>query len=142
MNTLRLPSLLCGALLFVSLVAHAQHPYSDAGQAVASSEANKTPAADLNPYRFHKKLPALYNGYAIEVIASNYPLDRTNPIFHQFGNIHYDKLERGGFSYLILTRFTSDEPAQRFLKNIIIPKARDARLIFYNDGIRKVVREE
>ncbi len=140
MNTLRIPQgVLVLALLFVSTLIYSQSTVAYQGE-VASIEAEAEKTASPSPYRFHKKLPVLYEGYAIEIATSTYPLNRTNSMFRKFGNVHYDKLEQGGYSYVILGRFSDDISALRFLHNIIVPKAEDARLVHYKDGIRKIVR--
>ncbi len=139
MNILRVPLALVLALLFFVVSANSQSSLSYRGDLAYRDEGSKLPETP-SPYRFHKKIPALYEGYAIEVASSTYPLDRANPVFRQFGNVHYDKLERGGYSYLILGRFSNDESALRFLNTIIVPKAKEAKLVHYKDGIRKTVR--
>ncbi len=92
-------------------------------------------------YNHCKKLSQTYSGYAIEVSASEYPLQPNHPVFRQFGNIFYEKLREGGYSYLIKGEFSSEEAALHFMKNIIVPRASGARLFFYEEGIRKAVTE-
>jgi len=139
MNISQFPLVL--AILFVSVSSFAQSSI-DFQDDVAFRETEPSMPASPSPYRFHKKLPGMYDGYAIEVARSTYPLDRANPIFRQFGNVHYDKLEQGGYSYLILGRFSGDDSGLRFLDNIIRPKAKEAKLVHYQDGIRKIVRAD
>ena len=140
MSTLHNCLLLSAACTFFALSTNAQTSLaSQNGTAYRpAKEANEaTPV-----YHFHKKLPALYEGYAIEVATSTYPLNPDNPIFRKFGNIHYDKLERGGYSYLIPGRFSNDKSALHFLNNVIVPQVKDARVIRYKDGIRRIVRAD
>jgi hypothetical protein len=144
-NTL-LPSLLVASLIFLSKTAYSQESYLFEGESASTvvSKGSKKPNAvseTFSPYRFHKKLPLTYHGYAIEVITSKYPLDRDHPVFRQFGNVHYDKLQEGGYSYVVKAEFSSDKAALHFLKTIIVHKAPEARLFFYKDGIRKIIRE-
>ena len=141
MSTQGIPFLVVLACTFFAFTATSQNSlaYNDSGDFINSTDATRKVTA---PSRFHKKLSGTYNGYAIEVATSDYPLDRSNPVFRQFGNIHYDKLDRGGYSYLILGRFSSDESALHFMNYIIVPKAKNAKLIHYKDGTRKVVRAE
>ncbi len=139
MNTLRIPLALLLATVFFAATAYSQSSLSYQGEVAYRAADSKLPETP-SPYRFHKKLPVSYIGYAIEVASSTYPLDRANPVFRQFGKVHYDKLERGGYSYLILGRFSSDESALHFLNTIIVPKAKEAKLVHYKDGIRKIVR--
>ena len=143
MNVSRLPSLIVVLVFTISVSSSAQTASLTGSNEIfaAAKTVEKESAPASTPYRFHKKLPQLFSGYAIEVAASNYPLDRANPIFRQFGNIHYEKLQEGGYSYLILGKFSSKESALQFVQTIIKPKAEDARLFEYKDGIRKVIRD-
>jgi hypothetical protein len=88
-------------------------------------------------YRFHKKLPAMYNGYAIEIAKAEYPMGKSEPIFKKFGNVKYHKLHEGGYSYLITTDFKNVEDAQAFYESIVKPKVETAKLIRYEYGIRR-----
>lgn len=143
MNTLRLSVLLLAVLSFcVKSSAQTVIAFDGETAYVTNKTAKKTTKPSNTPYRFHKKLPSLYEGYAIEVAASNYPLDRTDGVFRKFGGIHYDKLDEGGYSYLILGRFSDEKSALHFLNTIILPRANDARLILYKEGNRSIVREE
>ena len=141
MSTLRICLLLYAVVLWFANSANAQSTlaYED-GTAYRSA---KSAAASIpSPSHANKKLPSFYQGYAIEVASSTYPLDRSNPIFKKFGNIHYDKLDRGSYSYLILGRFSDDKSALHFLNNVIVAQVSDARVVHYKDGIRKIVRVE
>ena len=140
MNTLRTSLLLCAVMTVFSMQSDAQSLASVSRTAYRS--AKTATATAPTPNRYSKKLPALYQGYAIEVKTSTYPLDRNNQIFRKFGNIHYDKLERGSYSYLIVGRFSDDESVLHFLHNIIAPQVKDAKAVHYEDGIRRVVRVE
>ncbi len=108
--------------------------------AVISGSAKKAAPAPVS-VRSHKRFPALFNGFAIEIATSTYPMDKTNPLFRQFGNVLYEKLPEGGYSYLIMANFNSKESALDFIKNVVKPKAEKARLIQFSDGNRKVIRE-
>jgi hypothetical protein len=88
-------------------------------------------------YRFHKKLPAMYNGFAIEIAFAEYPMSKTEPIFRKFGKVKYHKLPEGGYSYLITTDFKDREDAFSFFKNIVKPKVETAKLIRYDFGVRR-----
>ncbi len=91
--------------------------------------------------RSYKRFPQLFSGMAIEIATSTYPMDKSNPIFRQFGNVFYEKLSDGGYSYLIMANFSSKDAGLEFLKNVVKPKAEKARLIQYSEGNRKVIRE-
>jgi hypothetical protein len=97
--------------------------------------------APVAPLRNQKKLPQRFSGYAIEIAYADFPLDPANPIFRQFGNVVYQKLQAGGYSYLILGRFTTREGAMHFMNTVMLPKVEEARLFEYTDGHRTVIRE-
>ncbi len=88
-------------------------------------------------YRHHKNLSSNYEGYVIELTTSDLPLKRNYFLFDQFGNVYYDKLKKGGYSYCILVKFSSKKSVEQFLENIILPKAPEARLVEYKKGKRK-----
>lgn len=100
--------------------------------------AESRPAVARHVYRFHRRLPAAYHGYVIEIAASNYPLPRDFPLFGQFGKIYYDKVRRGGFSYLIVPQLRSRREIERFFETVIKPRVPEARLIRYKRGMRRV----
>lgn len=146
MNVFRLPSLMVLWVLVGVLSASAQDNLlleNESAFVATRPVPHSTASSSANPkiYRSYKKLPQLYNGFAIEVASSNFPLQQSNPVFRQFGNLHYEKLREGGYSYLILYDFSSKEAALDFVKTIIRPKATEAILFEYKDGIRKAVRE-
>lgn len=139
MNTLRYTLLLAATTIFFALTANSQTTLAYHNS--SASKAAKDVAANMSaPYHSHKKLPVLYDGYAIEVATSTYPLDRKNQLFRQFGNVHYDKLERGSYSYLILGGFSDDQSVLHFLQNVIAPQVNEARAVHYKEGIRRIVR--
>jgi len=143
MNVSRLCSLFAVLVIAISESSSAQTAdLSSGSEAYAPTRHTVTAVAPAStPYRFHKKLPQLFSGFAIEIATSTYPLDREDPIFRQFGNVNYEKLSEGGYSYLILGKFTSKSSALHFVETIIKPKAEKARLFEYKDGIRKVIRD-
>ena len=143
MNILR-TSLLPMAVLAINSQVSAQMSIAYNGETayVTNKSIEKEAGSEDEVFRFHKKLPSLYEGYAIEVAASNYPLDRRNPLFRQFGGIHYDKLDEGGYSYLILGRFSDEKSALSFLHNAVLHRAKEARVVHYKEGTRNIVREE
>jgi hypothetical protein len=119
-------------------------------QGVAALHPSPAIATAINPnpeiskpttVRTLKRFPQMHTGFAIEIAFTTYPMDATNPIFQQFGNVRYDKLPDGGYSYLIMANFSSKESALDFLNNVVKPKAGKAKLIQYDEGTRKVVRE-
>ncbi|RME33149.1 MAG: hypothetical protein D6794_11920 [Deltaproteobacteria bacterium] len=89
-------------------------------------------------YRFHRRLPAAYHGYVIEVAASNYPLPRDYAVFGQFGRVYYDKVRRGGYSYVIIPDLRTRKEIERFFETVIKPRVPEARLIRYKHGMRKI----
>jgi len=88
-------------------------------------------------YRQHKKLPTFYSGYVIELTTSDLPLRRDYNLFEKFGNVFVDQMKEGGFSYMI-TGFRNEKAAASFLKSIVIHRASEARVVYYNKGDRKI----
>ncbi len=88
-------------------------------------------------YRHHKKLPATYSGYAIELVSSKLPLKRDYPVFQQFGNIHYEKLDTGGYAYVLLVKFSGKKALQNYIDQIIKAKAPEAKALVYKNGRRR-----
>lgn len=89
-------------------------------------------------YRQHKKLPTFYTGFVIELTTSDLPLRRDYSLFEKFGNVFVDHMEKeGGYSYMI-TGFRNEKAAESFLKNIVIHRANEAKVIYYNKGERKL----
>ncbi len=113
----------------------------EAETAINSSLKPSKPTSTPTTVRYHKRFPQLFSGFAIEIAASTYPMDRANPVFQQFGNVLFDKLAEGGYSYLIMANFSSKDAALEFVNNVVKPKAEHAKLIQYNEGNRKVIRE-
>lgn len=143
MNTLRIVLLLAVASIYHTHIS-AQMAIAYDGETAYVTNQGKQGEKDASKevFRFHKKLPTFYEGYAIEVATSDYPLDRTTPVFRQFGGIHYDKLDEGGYSYLILGRFSDKKSAITFLHTVVMHRAKDARVVKYKEGNRSIVREE
>ena len=141
MNTLQQRLPLVVAIICATTFSQAQSALAYQGN-TAYHAAQKEAVAAHTAHRSYKKLPALYEGYGIEVATAAYPLDGTAPVFRKFGNIHYDKLERGSYSYLILGKFSDNGSALHFLNNVIAPQVPKAKLVLYKDGIRMIVREE
>ncbi|GEM_PF-3666115 len=120
------------------------------GGATAQTTRNHGPHASINVYsvyksssarhahRFHKRLPANFSGYVIEIAAANYPLPRDFSVFGQFGNVYYDKVKRGGFSYLIIPQMRTRKEIERFFVTVIKPRLPESRLIRYKRGMRKL----
>ena len=140
MNTLRYAALTAIVTLTLHFNANAQLMPGDtyASANILPKEKSSTPSAAL---RSQKKLPQLFSGYAIEIAYADYPLDPADPIFRQFGNVVYQKLQAGGYSYLILGRFSTREGAMQFMKTVMLPRVEEARLFEYTDGNRTVIRE-
>lgn len=92
-------------------------------------------------YRHHKKLPLTYSGIVLELTTSELPLRRDNPLFRQFGNIHYDKLDDGEYAYCILTNFSALKKAKDYLQTMILPKVPTAKVVKYQLGKRRKIIE-
>ena len=133
------------ALLFMASFSFAQ-TYVNNTSTSASNEAKvmftsiNTPKKTVKKTsRFHKRLSGTFSGFAIELTAADLPLERNYPLFRQFGNVHYDKLREGGYSYVIKTDFTSKAALKRFYENVILPKNDKARMVEYKLGKRNIL---
>ena len=131
---IRLVLLAVWAMCFLGTVvparAHTHGPLSDATE--------MRPDPPRKNYRFHRRLPAAYHGYVIEIAASNYPLPRDYEVFGQFGRVYYDKVRRGGYSYVIIPELRTRKEIERFFETVIKPRVPEARLIRYKHGMRKI----
>ena len=136
------------ALLFVASFNFAQTASNNTSTSI-SADANDLLATRYTPkkstrnpkktYRFHQRLSGTYSGLAIEIIAADLPLERSLPLFRQFGNVHYDKLEEGGYSYVIKTNITDKKSLKNFYETIILPRNPDAKMIEYKFGKRNIL---
>lgn len=104
---------------------------------VTEEKINKAGKTTPTYYRHHKKLPATYSGYAIELVRSDLPLKRSFPLFQQFGNVHYEKLDGGGYAYILLVKFSSKKALKKYVTQMVKPKAPDAKALVYKVGKRK-----
>lgn len=131
------PQMLTGWMIVLSpVLLNAQDVFT-----ASAEEAPKAVPAVTRVW-LHKKLPVTFSGYLIEVAVSNFPLPNEYPVFRQYGQLHYDKLERtGGYSYGIISEFSSKKAMLRYFHEIVRPNVADARLIRYRKGIREVVVE-
>ena len=107
-------------------------------QSSTTSETTKIP----NYFRHHRKLPVTYSGLVVELTTADLPLKRNHPLFKQFGNVHYDKLESGAYAYCILTNFSNRKTAVQYVNSIIARRAPEARVVEYIRGRRKVIKNE
>ncbi len=80
-------------------------------------------------------LPEKYNGYRIELMATDTLLPDTSAVFFRHGNIVLENLEGNKFSYSI-GNFQEESAATAFLKQFILPVYNRARVILYRDGKR------
>ncbi|MCU0345984.1 MAG: hypothetical protein MUC59_03505 [Saprospiraceae bacterium] len=133
-------------IVALSCAAHIGFAQGDlAFEPEASLPTRKKPSTTSTPSRsntgFHKKFPQLFTGWAIEIAMATYPMDKSNPLFRQFGNVMYEKLPEGGYSYLIMANFSSKDAALKFVQTVVRPKSEHAQLIQFTEGKRKVVRD-
>ncbi len=137
-------------ILLIPFGLSAQQSLSDESPILANADFKKSPVSRPkypfrkkqkeeipDYYRHHKKLSSIYEGYVIELTTSDLPLKRNYFLFDQFGNVHYDKLKKGGYSYCIMANFSSKKSVEHFMETIILPKAPEAKLIEYKKGKRK-----
>lgn len=131
MTSLPSYSALAIIILFFSTGLFSQDYYASAEPKVQTEQI-------ASVYRLNKKLPALHSGYVIEVATSELPISRNHEIFKRFGKIFYHKMRDGGYSYVIKANFSELKSAQRFCENIIKPRFKNARVIEYKRGERKI----
>lgn len=82
-----------------------------------------------------KQVPATYTGYKVEFYFSGDELPANHRIFTQHGNIYMEKMNNGGYSYL-LGDFRNRENANRFLNSIILMRYPNAKVARYELGQR------
>ncbi len=104
----------------------------------ASSEAVAPIDRVSKVYRMQKRLSAVYDGYAIEVASSELPVEKSHPIFRNFGKIYYQRLNGGGYSYLIKAEFKDLKSVKHFAEAVVKPKMPYARIFKYKKGKRKL----
>lgn len=87
-------------------------------------------------FRHHKRLPKTFDGFAIELTTSDFPLSRNYHLFEQFGMVYFEKSNNVGYAYLIMIDFSSKKAIEDYIKNIIVHKAPEAKLVEYKKGKR------
>jgi hypothetical protein len=98
---------------------------------------NKIIEATPEYFRHVEKMPSFYTGFAIELVLTEEPITKEDPLFQQFGHVYYDKPQLGQYAYLILTNFTKRENAEKFIENVLKKKAPNAKVLVYEGGIQK-----
>ncbi len=99
--------------------------------------ATSTKDESISVLRYQKRLASSHNGCVIELMQSELPLRRTEPIFEQFGNVQYDKLVSGIYSYCIVTEFGSRQALADYVEKVIRPRAPQAKIVEYRNGERQ-----
>ena len=100
----------------------------------ASSKTNIQPTYA----RTAKKLSAAFEGYAIQLAETDFPLSRENALFRQFGRVFFERGENGKYRYLILApNFSSKKAVEGFIDQIIKRRAPDAMAVEFKMGSRK-----
>jgi len=131
--------------MFVVILSFAQTSFNntttsineDANAMLAPRYTTKKPTTKST--RFHQRLSGTFSGLAIELIAADLPLERSFPLFRQFGNVYYDKLNEGGYSYVIKTDFEDKKSLEKFYKNVILPRNKEAKMVEYKFGKRNIL---
>lgn len=99
-----------------------------------------TAKTDIQPTyaRTAKKLSAAFEGFAIELAATDFPLSRENALFRQFGRVFFERGEDGKYHYLILAQnFSSKKAVEDFIGQIIKKRAPEAVAVEFRQGKRK-----
>lgn len=87
--------------------------------------------------RWAKKLSAAYEGFAIQLAVTDFPLSRENVLFKRFGRVFYERGEDGKYSYLVLVpNFSSKKAVDEFVEKIIKPRFMEAAAVEYRLGKR------
>ncbi|MFT5165802.1 MAG: hypothetical protein ACI8P3_001031 [Saprospiraceae bacterium] len=109
------------------------------GHNESKEPAKKTTVSTNNTkdfYRHHKRLPVTFEGYAIELTTSDFPLSRDYHLFEQFGKVYYDQVKGQGYSYLILVDFSSKKAIEQYIGKVLVYRAPEARIVAYKKGKR------
>ena len=93
--------------------------------------------AEIQAVRHHHRMPASYTGFAVELTTSDRPLTTDFPLFKNFGNIHYDKLQRGRYTYLIPVGFTKRSSVEKYVRDVIERRVPNAVIVEYENGLRQ-----
>jgi len=136
------------ALLFATSIIFAQtyannistsNNYGAEAVFTSKSVSKKTIKSSVKTTRFYKRLSGTFSGYAIELAASDLPLTRNNKVLRRYGNVHYDKLREGGYSYIIKTQFSSKNALKKFYETVILPHNVASKMIEYKLGKRHIL---
>ena len=105
------------------------------GQTQSGTDQNRGQIKTNATKYVHQLLPVNYSGYKVEVITSATELTADHPIFHNYGPVTIERMNDGGFSYL-LGDFTTERIAVYFLNNSIIDDYSTAKLVEFAGGKR------
>ncbi len=123
----------------IGVSVYGQSDYS----ATAGLSANSSPisyASEGLNRREIRKFPAMYTGYAIELLQSFTPMSKSYPLFNQFGQVQEENRSADGYSYLIAAKFESPDSAKKYLKEMILHRAAKAKLFLYKEGNRSELK--
>lgn len=85
--------------------------------------------------RTAKKLSAAYEGFAIQLFETDFPLSRENALFRQFGRVFFERGDDGKYRYYILAQnFSSKKAVDGFIKQIIKKRAPEAKSVEFKMG--------
>jgi hypothetical protein len=99
-----------------------------------------SPKKDIEPTyaRWAKKMSAVYDGFAVQLCVTDFPLSRENALFSQFGQVFYERTAEGKFAYMIAApKFSNKKSLQDFIDNIMKKRAPEAVAVEFKDGKRK-----
>lgn len=99
------------------------------------------PEATTSGYRFTKRLPATFSGYAIEIWTSDFPLEKDYTMFKGFGKVYHYKTDEGTYSYLLLTKYRRERAVQDYMDKVLLKRLPHAKIIRYKNGQRSVPSE-
>lgn len=73
------------------------------------------------------------SGFYIQLLESNQILDKEHKIYQEFGNLRVRQNPEDKYNYLI-GNFLSEKSGNKFLKDIILPRYPEAKLIKLSEG--------
>jgi outer membrane protein OmpA-like peptidoglycan-associated protein len=104
-------------------------------EAIGMVEEREVPRVNYN--QAPKPLPLNYSGYKIQIVISTYELPLSHEIFSNHGNLLLEETKSGTYAYL-LGSFKDEAESSDFLKNVLISRYPNARVVQYLNGKRVV----
>jgi outer membrane protein OmpA-like peptidoglycan-associated protein len=112
----------------------------DTGRTRSSAGTSKVEVGEFEitgskEYAAPQVVPNGYTGFVVEFFRSSSSLPASHTIFRTHGSVKTDTLGDGSISYM-LGDFKNKMDAEKFLKYIVSPQYKNAKVIAYNKGSR------